>query len=158
MGWQFAGFFARAEPSVLAAALHAWPGVLGQTITEPFRGIGVAASSRALIYGDIEEEHDAALELAWTLDRELVAWSRSYPTTPFVFIRADCFGGNCWYEGYVCANGAIRFTAKDTSLHAWQARSNGDDTLPQLIQPLCVELTDTLYLVPFTRGFFESPH
>jgi hypothetical protein len=113
MGWQFAGFFVQAERPVLDAALRTWPGCRGRLIADPFHGIGVAVPEHALTYGDTEEDQEQAQELAWALEQELVAWSRHYPTMHFVFIRADCFGGVCDYEGYVCQDRVILERAKD---------------------------------------------
>lgn len=50
MGWQFAGFFARAGSPVLEAALGMWPECHGRLIADPFPGIGVAVPERALTY------------------------------------------------------------------------------------------------------------
>jgi hypothetical protein len=151
MGWQFAGFFARADASVLEAALRMWPGCQGRLIADPFPGMGVAVSAHALTYGDSEQEQEQAQQLAWALECGLVAWSRHYPLTLFVFIRADCFGGACVYEGYVCQDGAVRERAAD-----------GDDgdrsgaALRQLVRALGVELGDPPLFAPFTRGFFDG--
>jgi hypothetical protein len=147
MGWQFAGCFARADPSVLEAALGTWPQCRGRLIADPFPGIGVAVSDRALTYGDADAEHERAQELAWALEGALVAWSHRFPLTPFVFLRADCSGGVCWYEGYVCQDGAVREAAAD--------RARGGDALRQLVRALGVELEDPPLFAPFTRGFFN---
>ena len=147
MGWQFAGFFAWADPSVLEAALSMWPECHGRLIVDPFPGIGVAVPERALTYGDSDEEQERAQELAWALERDLVAWSHRFPLTPFVFLRADCSGGVCWYEGYVCQDGAVREATAD--------RARGGAALRQLVRALSVELGDPPLFAPFTRGFFD---
>jgi hypothetical protein len=51
MSYEFAGFFAQAEPPVLEDALATWSVCRGRTITEPFHGIGVVVPERALTYG-----------------------------------------------------------------------------------------------------------
>lgn len=149
MGWQFAGFFAKAEVSVLDAALRKWPDAQGRMIVDPFQGIGVAVPSEALTYGDTDEEYEQAQELAWALKRELVEWSRGYPTKRFVFIRADCFGGTCDYEGYICGDGIIQYQTKE-------ANGSQNDMLRTLVQALGVELPETSYFEPLTRGYFDS--
>lgn len=68
--------------------------------------------------------------------------------TPFVFIRADCFGGRCLYEGYVCENGAILHQAQDL-------RGCEGGALPRLVQALGVELATPPFVEPLTRGFFD---
>ncbi|HEV2459485.1 MAG TPA: hypothetical protein VGS80_14100 [Ktedonobacterales bacterium] len=146
MGWQFADFFAQADPSVLEAALATWPECRGRLIVDPFPGIGVAVPERALTDGDSDEEQERAQELAWALERDLVAWSRRFPLTLFVFLRADCAGGTCWYEGYVCQDGVVREAAAD--------RARGGAALRQLVRALGVELGDPPLFAPFTRGFF----
>jgi hypothetical protein len=147
MGWQFTGFFARTDPSVLEAALGTWPECRGRLIADPFPGIGVAVPEHALTYGDSDEEQEHAQELAWALERDLMAWSRRFPRTPFVFLRADCSGGVGWYEGYVCQDGAVREAATD--------RARGGAALRQLVRALGVELGEPPLFAPFTRGFFD---
>jgi hypothetical protein len=149
MGWQFAGFFAQADRSILEAALRTWPGCVGRLITEPFQGIGVAVPEHALTYtyGPSDEEREHARELASALELELEAWSRAYPTMPFVFLRAACVGGPCLYAGYVCQDGVVRLRASD--------RERGGAALPRLVRALGVELGDPPDFAPFTRGFFD---
>jgi hypothetical protein len=60
-----------------------------------------------LTYGDTDEEQEQARELAYALEDELVDWSQQYPHVKFVFINADCFGGTCFYAGYMCQNGVV---------------------------------------------------
>ncbi len=148
MGYQFAGFFARADAPILEAALRTWPGSRGRLITEPFPGIGVAVNDHVLTYGgSTEEENEQAQELAWAIEEELVEWSCQYPAICFVFLRAECAGGTCLYGGYVCQDGAVNERAKDDKPGAGTA-------LPQLVRALGVELGTPPYFEPFTRGFF----
>lgn len=152
MGYVFAGFFARADAPILEAALRRWPGCRGRLITEPFPGIGVAVNDHVLTYGgSTEEEYEQAQELAWAIEEELVEWSRQYPATRFVFLRANCFGGKCVYEGYVCQDGLIRERAKDD-------KPGDGDALPQLVRALGIELGVPPYFEPFTRHFFDRSH
>ena len=148
MGFQFAGFFAQAQPYVLAAALRKWPQCLGRVIAEPFHGLGVAVPVDALNYGDSDEEQDQARELAYALEDELVEWSRNYPDVLFVFLTADCFGGECLYAGYTCQNGVVLARVKDID-----AKDN--IALPQLLRALVAEGDGSGYFAPLTRGFFD---
>jgi len=149
MTYEFAGFFARAEPLVLEDALATWPGCRGRTITEPFQGIGVAVPERALTYGKPPDAEKRAKELARTLEETLVEWSRRYPTTRFVFLRAECFGGACQYWGYICQNGVIQEQAEDPDL-------GRGDALPRLVRALGVEFgPHSRYFAPLTRGYFD---
>ncbi len=149
MGWQFAGFFARADGSVLEDALRTWPGCHGRLIADPFPGLGVAVSAHALTYGDSEQEQEQAQQVAWALERGLAPWSHHYPLILFVFIRADCFAGDCVYEGYVCQDGAVHERAADGD--------RGGAALRQLVRALGVELGDPPHFAPFTREFFDGP-
>lgn len=149
MGYVFAGFFARADAPILEVALHRLPGCRGRLILEPFHGIGVAVNDHILTYGgSTEEEYEQAQELAWAIEEEVVEWSRQYPTMCFVFLRAECAGGTCLYEGYVCQDGVIHERAQDTD-------EDDDDALPRLVCALGVELATPPYFEPFTRGFFD---
>lgn len=147
MGFQFAGFFAQAQSEVLADALQRWPGCRGRLITGPFHGFGIAVPSRALTYGDTDEEQEQAQALAYALEDELVGWSRKYPEAVFVFISADCFGGECLYAGYICQNGAVLERVQDID-------ERDGIALPQLVRALGVELDDSGYFAPLTRDFF----
>ncbi|HEX5157935.1 MAG TPA: hypothetical protein VFW17_12030 [Ktedonobacterales bacterium] len=104
--------------------------------------------SRALTYGDTEEEQEQARELAYALEDELVRWSQRYPDVTFVFINVDCFGGACLYSDYICQSGVILDRVKNASM------SDGDG-LPRLVRALGVELDDSRYFAPLTRGFFD---
>lgn len=148
MGFEFAGFFAQGDRMLLEAALDKWPGCDGRLVTEPFHGIGIAVHSRALTYGDTEEEQEQARELAYALEDELVRWSQRYPDVTFVFINVDCFGGACLYSDYICQSGVILDRVKNASM------SDGDG-LPRLVRALGVELDDSRYFAPLTRGFFD---
>lgn len=149
MGYEFAGFFALAEPSVLEDAVATWIGCRGRTIMEPFHGIGVAVPERALTYGEPPGEGEWARELAHTLEETLVEWSQRYPATQFVFVRAECFGGACQYWGYVCQNGAIQERAKDPDM-------GHGDALQRLVRALGVNFgEESRYFAPFTRGYFD---
>ncbi len=149
MGYVFAGFFARADAAVLEAALPRWPGCRGRLISQPFTGIGVEVPDEILTYGGgSDEEDEQAQELAWAIEDDLVEWSRHYPATRFVFFRANCFGGKCMYEGYVCQDGVIRERANDD-------KPGDGDALPRLVRALGVDLGTPPHYEPFTRGFFE---
>lgn len=148
MSFQFAGFFAQAQPEVLAAALRMWPKCQGRLITEPFHGLGVAVPVDSLTYGDAVEGYEHARDLAYALEDDLVGWSKRYPDVLFVFLNADCFGGECLYSGYTCQNGVVLAHAKDID-------EKDNIALPQLLRALGVELDDSGYFAPLTRGFFD---
>jgi hypothetical protein len=152
MGWEFAGFFACADAHIMNAALERWPGLRGRLITEPFEGIGLAVPEKALTYGEPYGDQGRAGELAWEAEQQLPPWSVRYPEIIFVFVRADCFGGICFYEGYVCKNGTILMQAKDNQ----ETEDEGGEALHQLVDALGVELPDAPIFAPFTRGYFDT--
>lgn len=132
---------------ILDAALDKWPGCDGRLIIEPFHGFGIAVPSHALTYGDTVEEEEQARELAYALEDELVVWSHQFPDVRFVFVNADCFGGTCFYSGYICQSGVILDRVNNASI--------SDDGLPRLVRALSVELDASHYFAPLTRGFFD---
>jgi hypothetical protein len=152
MGWEFAGFFACAHAEVTNTALERWPGVRGRLIAEPFQGVGIGVPERALTYDEPEGSQEAAQELAWAVEQDLPVWSAQFSATTFVFLRADCFGGHCIYEGYVCQKGEILVRAQDDQ----EESDDGGAALRKLVVALGVELPDPPVFAPFVRGFFES--
>jgi hypothetical protein len=151
MGYQFAGFFASADRSMLQDAQRTWPGCHTRDITAPFHGVGVAVPERALTYGEPEDAYARAIEMWHNIETELPAWSRRYPGALFVFLHADCWGGICYYEGYACQDGAILERAADD-----EDEIGGGDALRQLARHLGVELGDPPYFEPLSRGYFET--
>jgi hypothetical protein len=152
MGYQFAGFFACADTGVINAALERWPGMQGRLISEPFHGIGLAVPEKALTYGEPHGDQEIAQELAWAVEQQLPAWNAHSPATTFVFLRADCFGGHCMYEGYIRQNGETLLRAKDGQ----EESADSGEALCNLVAALGVELPDPPVFAPFMRGFFDS--
>lgn len=141
MGYQFKGFFAQADITLIEAANNKWLGCPGKVITNPFNGIGV--SSPNLAARDPEAAIQAS-EIAYAMEDELPQWSTNYPDITFIFIHADCFGGICDYQGYVCKNGKIITQQK------------GDRALANLVQYLGAKLSASEYFAPFERNFFNN--
>ena len=140
MGYRFSGFFARAEPSLLEAAQRRWPGCRVRRIEAPFRGIGVA--SPEFDDADPDDEYERAADIADSIYADLPEWSRSHPGILFVYIDADCFGGHCEYEGYVCQDGRLR------------VRTHGEGALRRLMAFLGVDMDERLQFEPFLHGLF----
>jgi hypothetical protein len=124
----------------------------GRLIAEPFVGIGLAVPENALTYGEPHGDQKEAQELASSVEEPLPSWSVEYPAITFVFMRADCFGGIGFYEGYICRNGMILIRAKDDQ----KTENEGGAALRQLVAALGVQLPDHPGFVPFTRGFFDA--
>lgn len=144
MAYAFAGFFACTDGAVLNHALRTWPQCHGRLITAPFEGIGIAAPDR--LHVDSTEIARRAEAVAQALDEELPAWSQQNPLITFVYLQAECFGGLCDYNGYVCRDGYILLRASGNS-HS--------DVLKRLLCYLGLELNDRSYFAPLKRTYFD---
>lgn len=148
MGFTFRGFFARCEnpEDMAAAAYKAWPKIRCKIITEPFYGLGASmpdlVGAVALHNPDNDKDDEALYEELDALEEGLPAWSRNYPGTLFVYVFADCFGGTCLYEGYLCKNGK--------QIKQVPASVSG---LEELLSALGVAADKPFQ--PLTRNFFE---
>ncbi len=153
MGYTFDGWFAVAGAGLLRAAQARWRGGRGRLIDTPFQGVGFAAPDPeewlavAISRGkDGTAAYDAALALIDRIYAELPGWSRRFPRVTFVYLHADCFGGTCFYDGFVCRNGE----------RLWLVGPGGDEALRQLVAPLGVELDTGGSFAPLSRGYFVA--
>lgn len=150
MGFEFDGFFACAEETVLADALARWPFCQGRVITAPFAGIGLALPDPDSIdlRGLAVEERQRAITQAYELFNEtdlageLREWSRHHPAVIFVHLHATC-AGRCVYWGFACQDGQVLEEA-----------NGGDEALAALVRYLDVELDASGYFAPLARGYF----
>lgn len=142
MGFRFVGFFARAENSIIQEAQRRWPGSRDEEITEPFRGIVVwrPDPERA----ETDESAESLRELGYAIEDGLPSWSARFRETLFVFVVADCFGGECFYRGFVCQNGRVE--ARESP------QPRGAGALSRLMSHLGVELGRDEFFAPFTRA------
>jgi hypothetical protein len=92
---------------------------------------------------DTDAEYWAAVEQSELVESELRSWSQDFPNTSFTYIRADCIGGACLYDGFVCREGAI-LDRVEPSRYAHVS----------LLRHVGI-LTDGAF-EPFTRVFFEG--
>lgn len=69
MGYQFKGFFAKAEESLIEEAERKWFGCRGRIITTPFRGIGL--SSPDWNCQESDEAYEQAIEISYALEDQL---------------------------------------------------------------------------------------
>lgn len=148
MGYQFKGFFAKAEESLIQEAEIKWSGCRGRVVTTPFVGIGIASPDWNC--QDSDQAYEQAIEISYAIEDQLPEWSKNYPDIVFVFVNVDCFGGICIYQGYVCQNG--RVIAQDKGDACGELRKRA---LKQLIAHLGVELGYQQYFAPFEREFFN---
>jgi hypothetical protein len=148
MGYRFNGFFAQADQHVLQTALKHWPFCRGRSIEVPFSGIGLICPdpNRA----DTDEAAEIILEQIAAVEEGLPAWSKQFPTITFVYLQADCAGGNCLYDGYVCRDGFILAEENSTGQSLLESRTG----LSRLLQWLNVH-SRTASFAPLERGFFD---
>jgi hypothetical protein len=80
-------------------------------------------------------------------EEKLPDFSTLFPGPTFAFIKAECFGGDCEYAGFVTRNGQLLLeVAFDDA---------GIDKLSRLLKPLGVRLL-TGNFQPFHRGYWDS--
>jgi hypothetical protein len=134
MGYVFDGCFARYVPGPAEAMRERWPHARVRRIERPFDGVCLR------LPWVIETEE--VQELVYRFRDELPEWSRSFPGVTFVQVMAECFGGSCEYEGYVCRDGR---KVLEEPFHP--------DALGRLMAAIGVTLKDGYYFEPFTREF-----
>jgi hypothetical protein len=144
VGYVFSGFFA-ADPSLYDRAVEHWPACHARRIEKPFIGFGMSCPD----WHEARTPEAVAANDAFTSEAQqrLLEWSRDHPTTNFVWINAECFGGLCDYYGFVCRGGEV-IEVVDTI-----EDSLSKQNLLQLLGYLGVHQSD-IYFEPFTRGYF----
>jgi hypothetical protein len=140
MAYWFDGFFCCGNEAVFKAAAACWPFCSVRHIQEPFCGIGVACP---------KEGKGAMANQIRVVRSSLIPWSRNFPGLTFVYLSAECFGGNCLYGGYACRNGTVLLEEPFDKNDDWEASQS---TLRRLLRFLGVE---TDYFEPLTRGYFD---
>lgn len=145
MTYQCTAIFAKGDERILAEANRKWKGCLSRTIDKPFQGLAFAAPTSDRCYPLVfnstqQKEFD---KTAASMKAELTAWSEKFPSTIFVYVEAECFGGDCAYEGFAVQNGI------ELCIH------KGKSALTKLVAYLDVELDESEKFEPFTRGFFH---
>lgn len=144
MGYRFSGFFVDLPPwnqSLMNTVLKRWPECRVKGIYSPFASIGVSFPDHQKCRSDEDAEH-----LLQVIDRaksDLTQLSHEHPQATFVWIDADCFGGNCCYEGFACRDGEILL------------QEEGEGALRRLMATLGLKLGPNEYFEPFRRGFFQ---
>jgi hypothetical protein len=144
MGYRFAGFFIDRNAQELVAAIQSrWPFLEARPIYNPFSGFGFCFPDheQCLTY----EKAEPILEQRDSAEDDLPALSAEFPDVTFLWVEADCAGGNCIYTGYACRNGVIVLR-----------ESGSKDALARLVRVFGVELAADRFFKPFTRGFFRQ--
>jgi hypothetical protein len=146
MGYQFTGFFCDGDETVLKSALDRWPFCVGKVIRSHFHGIGLRCPDPDEMW-DNEEGSDYWEDRIHSVEELLLDFSTDVPVSTFAFIKAECFGGDCEYVGFVTRNGQLLLeVAFDRA---------GIDNLRRLLKPLGVRLL-TGNFQPFHRGYWDS--
>ena len=135
MGYQFRGFFAEFADGLVESAAQQWPMSRARVLHEPFYGVGLRLHEP----DDMKTEEE--IEKLLSLEDELPSWTKNFPETTVVYIYADCFGGHCEYEGFVCKNGE-KLSVK-----------SGDKALTRLLSHLGIKLNDKEFFEPFERSY-----
>ncbi len=130
---------------MIDAARLKWRGCLARTVDKPFSGVAFAAPGADRCYPLVFNAAQQAEQekIAQSMKTDLLSWSERFPSTVFVFLQADCFGGVCEFEGFVVHNGINLCTHE------------GKDALKKLVAYLDVAMDDSEKFEPFERGFFH---
>ncbi len=144
MSFQFHGFFARFDEQVEEAARKQWPQAAVRTFFNPFHGLGVrlASADELNISPDDEEENwEHVMGAIFQMEDELPLWSAQFAGQKLIFLRAECFGGTCLYDGFLCCDGSTLFQVQRSS------------TLQELFAWFDVKLPRDSHFEPLTRHF-----
>ncbi len=151
MGYQFKGFFVSCsdeqKEKIVESVNKKWPEIKCKVIYDPFLGIGGRVPDLAdESYGKIfAGQKDQLPEKTYDVGDLLPSWSVQFPEIMFVYLEADCFGGNCLYGGYVCKNNEMNIKTK----------TSDKDSLGKLLSPLGIKLNKDNYFKPLERGYFD---
>jgi hypothetical protein len=136
----FSGIFANAGTDVLDDLRKHFGGV-GRTIQKPFVGLGVR-----LIVPAVNTDADKEMENDYAT--ALIDFTRRHPETTFVYLYAECFGGQCAYAGFVCRDGQ--------RIHDEPFRDalNDHTVLSRLVAHLGLQTSG--YFEPLERNYFGA--
>lgn len=138
----FVGFFAPHAEGLMEAVEERWPGADVSRICEPFDGIGLRLP-------DADPADPSQYIMVVECQDELPAWTTLFPDLPFVYINADCHGGDCLYTGYVCRNGAKVDEERPGELDVF----SNPGALTRLLSHLGANLAHDEYFRPFERDY-----
>ena len=87
---------------------------------------------------------DEAFEIISEFEDHINDFSKKFPEKSFAYIDVDCFGGICFYEGFIVKNGEINYRQKHTN-----------DGHIKLLEKLNKSFKEWNF-EPFTRDFFTK--
>jgi hypothetical protein len=127
MGYRFTGFIAT-QMAMLDESRSRWP----LCTSEFHQGIGKAVvTCPDPEQSESEEAYESLVELGFEVEDGVLPFSKKYPQAQFVFLRADCAGGQCHYRGWACQNGQVLESAEGF---------RGEGALTRLLQHIGLKL------------------
>lgn len=145
MGYSFKGVFSSGDPVVMTAILDRWSFCTGKVISLPFQGFGIRCPDPDR-EAQTDEEYETLSGQVLAFEQAVRDLSAEFIGSVFVFVHADCFGGNCVYRGFVARDGRIEQTV--------DAAEPGLANLERLLLPLGVKSVDPF--PPFARGYWDE--
>lgn len=130
-------------PNIAVKKFHSsFHGIIGQ-IDE----LDIHYDCEALKYlekHNIKNCEAAAEKVIFSFSNNVILFSKKFPNRKFAFIDVNCFGGVCFYEGFIAQNGKVIFEEASNEI--------GHINLLQQINPHF----SGSYFEPFTRNFFTK--
>lgn len=133
MSFYFFGVFADPRPGLADELSHSWPDANVVEISNPFPAIACRLPKR--VYEP--ELEDVPEPVAATVS----GISARYSTTKFLLLRANCWGGDCFFWGQIMQTGRKLATI------------DGDQALRRLIQFFGVDIGESELFAPLSREF-----
>jgi hypothetical protein len=149
MGYKFYGSFIPTDQSqeIMEWASREIPFCNSREIYSHFVGIGFECPNEHDLPPDAgDHELEDLYEQIEQFEIKLIDLSQKYPDMAIAYVLADCFGGTCFYDGYVLKNG-VKILEVD-------CREAGPQNLIDLLEPLGIKLNGDGYFQPLTRNYF----
>jgi len=133
--YNFAGWFASPYAPVEERAAALWPTAAIVAVREPFHGVALRAADTHPCLEDNETRYIVEF------GDPLLRLSQEFPHVTFVYLEAECFGGDCLYGGEVFKAGKVI------------GGDRGDKALSTLLRHIGVTLDANGYFAPLDRTF-----
>jgi hypothetical protein len=133
--YYFAGWFAAPDAPVHQRAAELWPGAAIASVHDPFHGVALRAADPHPCIEDDEARY------VLQFGDPLLRLSQEFPAVTFVYLEAECFGGDCVYAGEVFQAGKVI------------GCDRGVKALSTLVRHLGVTLDQHGYFAPLDRAF-----
>lgn len=141
--YEFKGFFVPDGTHSLIDEIRVrWPTAIVREVDDVFKGVGARFPELEVWGRGTGPQWESAFRSVTNIRRELVEFSRSHPENTFVIASAECWGGDCDYEGFVCRGGRIISKAR-----------RGPASLRPLLDHLGIPDEEQQYFFPFTQHF-----